>query len=207
MPAAASAIPLMPKATAVWLVENTALTFEQIAVFCALHPLEVQAIADGEVATGMIGVNPISNGQLTPEEIKRCEDDSKARLKISKADVPLPQSRSKGPRYTPITKRNDKPDGIAWLLKHHGELSDAQIARLLGTTKEMIDKVRGRTHWNAANIHAQNPVLSGLCKQSDLDAAITKALAAQARLAASVPPVANEDNPPADVPVDEDEDS
>jgi uncharacterized protein len=167
--------PLMPKATAVWLVENTTLSFEQIGDFCGLHKLEVQAIADGEVAQGIIGLDPVLNGQLTAEEIKRCEQDPRARLKMIKSDLPQPVVRTKGPRYTPVSKRADKPDAIAYLIKTHPELLDAQVARLLGTTKETIAKVRDRTHWNAANIKPRNPVLAGLTKQSDLDAALRRA--------------------------------
>ncbi|MGE3624276.1 MAG: DUF1013 domain-containing protein [Bdellovibrionales bacterium] len=167
--------PLMPKATAVWLVENTTLSFEQIGDFCGLHKLEVQAIADGEVAAGIIGLDPILNGQLTAEEIKRCQDDPRARLKMIKSDLPQPVVRTKGPRYTPVSKRADKPDAVAYLIKTHPELLDAQVARLLGTTKETIAKVRDRTHWNSANIKPRNPVLAGLCKQADLDAAIKRA--------------------------------
>ena len=167
--------PLMPKATAVWLVENTTLSFEQIGDFCGLHKLEVQAIADGEVAAGIIGLDPILNGQLTAEEIKRCEQDPRARLKMVKSDLPQPVTRTKGPRYTPVSKRADKPDAIAYLIKTYPELLDAQVARLLGTTKETIAKVRDRSHWNAANIKPRNPVLAGLCKQSDLDAALKRA--------------------------------
>jgi hypothetical protein len=165
----------MPKATAVWLVENTTLSFEQIGDFCGLHKLEVQAIADGEVAAGIIGLDPVLNGQLTAEEIKRCENDPRARLKMIKSDLPQPVVRTKGPRYTPVSKRADKPDAIAYLIKTHPELLDAQIARLLGTTKETIAKVRERTHWNSTNIKPRNPVLAGLCKQSDLDAALKRA--------------------------------
>lgn len=168
-------IPLMPKATAVWLVENTTLNFEQIADFCGLHKLEVQAIADGEVAAGIIGMDPVISGQLTAEEIKRCENDPRARLKMIKSDLPQPVVRTKGPRYTPVSKRADKPDAIAYLIKTHPELLDAQVARLLGTTKDTIAKVRDRTHWNSANIKPRNPVLAGLCKQSDLDAALKRA--------------------------------
>src|SRR5580658_9461933 len=167
--------PLMPKATAVWLVDNTTLSFEQIGDFCGLHKLEVQAIADGEVAAGILGLDPVLNGQLTPEEIKRCEQDPRARLKMVKSDLPQPVMRSKGPRYTPVSKRADKPDAIAYLIKTHPELLDAQVARLLGTTKETIAKVRDRTHWNSANIKPRNPVLAGLTKQSDLDAALKRA--------------------------------
>jgi hypothetical protein len=169
------ATPLMPKATAVWLIDKTNLTFDQISEFCNLHKLEVQAIADGEVAAGINGLDPIVNGQLTVEEIKRCENDPRARLKMIKSDLPQPVARSKGPRYTPVSKRADKPDAIAFLIKNHPELLDAQVARLLGTTKETIAKVRDRSHWNASNIKPHNPVLLGLCKQSDLDAALKRA--------------------------------
>ncbi len=168
-------LPLMPKATAVWLVENTALTFEQIGEFCGLHRLEVQAIADGEVAHGIIGIDPITNGQLSAEEVARCEKTATARLKIVKSDLPKPATRTGGPRYTPVSKRADKPDGIAYLVKNHPELMDAQVARLIGTTKDTIAKVRDKSHWNASNIKPRNPVLIGLCQQSDLDAALAKA--------------------------------
>ncbi len=170
-----AALPLMPKATAVWMVENTTLTFEQIAEFCGLHKLEVQAIADGEVAVGIVGLDPVFNGQLSAEEIKRCEADPRARLKMVKTDLPTPMMRTKGARYTPVSKRGDKPDAIAYLVKNYPDLLDAQIARLLGTTKETIAKVRDRSHWNTQNIKPQNPVLLGLCKQADLDAAIRRA--------------------------------
>jgi hypothetical protein len=165
----------MPKATAVWLVDKTTLTFEQIAAFCGLHELEVKGIADGEVAQGINGLDPVANGQLTQEEITRCENDPRGRLKMVKSDLPQPAVRSKGPRYTPVSKRAEKPDAIAYLIKHHPELLDAQIARLLGTTKETIEKVRDRTHWNSSNIKPNNPVLLGLCKSADLDAAIKRA--------------------------------
>lgn len=167
--------PLMPKATAVWLIDKTKLSFDQIGEFCGLHKLEVQAIADGEVAGGINGLDPVANGQLTMEEIARCENDPRARLKIIKTDLPQPVVRAKGPRYTPVSKRADKPDAIAYLLKHHPELQDAQVARLLGTTKETIAKVRDRSHWNAANIKPNNPVLLGLCKFADLEAALKRA--------------------------------
>ncbi|AWK87104.1 DUF1013 domain-containing protein [Azospirillum thermophilum] len=170
------ALPLMPKATAVWLVENTALTFEQIAEFCGMHSLEVQAIADGEVAVGMVGLDPVANGQLTKEEIERCERNPNLRLKLLVPDLPLPATRSKGPRYTPITKRGDKPDAIAWLVKHHPELSDAQTCRLIGTTKPTIAAVRDKTHWNAPNIKPRNPVLLGLCTQRELEEALALAI-------------------------------
>ena len=167
--------PLMPKATAVWLVDKTKLTFEQIAAFCDLHELEVKGIADGEVAQGINGLDPVANGQLTAEEITRCENDPRARLKMIKSDLPQPVVRSKGPRYTPVSKRAEKPDAIAYLVKNHPELLDAQIARLLGTTKETIAKVRDRTHWNSSNIKPHNPVLLGLCKSTDLEAALKRA--------------------------------
>ncbi len=161
--------PLMPKATAVWLVDNTALTFDQIADYCGLHVLEVQAIADGEVAPGMQGLDPVANGQLSKEEIIRCEADTSARLEMAKPSVPLPKVRQKGARYTPISKRQDRPDAIAWLLKTYPELSDAQISRLIGTTKPTIESVRARTHRNIANIKPQSPVYLGLCTAADLE--------------------------------------
>lgn len=169
------ALPLMPKATAVWLVENTALSFEQIADYTGMHELEIQAIADGEVAVGIVGVNPTTSSQLTAEEIARCEADPDARLKMIKTDIPLPKARSKGARYTPVSKRQDRPDAISWILKHHPELTDAQISRLLGTTKATIASVRDRSHWNAANIKPQNPVTLGLCSEADLEKAVVLA--------------------------------
>lgn len=166
---------LMPRATAVWLIENTALSFHQIADFCHLHELEIQAIADGEVAAGMVGMDPIASGQLTMAEINRCTGDSKARLQLSAPDIPMPASRTKGPRYTPVTKRGDKPDAIAWLIKFHPELSDTAVTRLIGTTKPTINAVRDRTHWNSANIKPRDPVLLGLCTQSELNDSVAKA--------------------------------
>jgi len=169
------ALPLMPKATAVWLVENTSLSFDQIGDFCGLHPLEVQAIADGEVAVQMQGLDPIVNGQLTLEEIERCQKDPAARLKISADAMPVPMVKHKGPRYTPIAKRQDKPDAIAWLLKSHPELSDGQISKLIGTTKPTIQAVRDRTHWNSPNIKPRHPVALGLCTLQELEAAVSRA--------------------------------
>ena len=169
------AVPLMPKATAVWLVENTALTFEQIAEFCGLHPLEVQAIADGEVAIQMQGLDPVANGQTTKEEIARCQADPEARLKLAPQAIPPQLARHKGPRYTPIAKRQDKPDAIAWLLKSHPELSDGQISKLIGTTKPTIAAVRDRTHWNSANIKPRHPVSLGLCTIEELDQTVARA--------------------------------
>jgi len=168
-------LPLMPKATAVWLVENTGLTFEQIAEFCGLHALEVQAIADGEVAAQMQGLDPVANGQITTEEIRRCEQDPAARLQLSEQAQPVPLVKHKGPRYTPISKRQDKPDAIAWLLKNHPELSDGQISKLVGTTKPTIGAVRDRTHWNSPNIKPRHPVALGLCTLPELEAAVNRA--------------------------------
>lgn len=169
------ALPMMPKATAVWLVENTALTFEQIAEFCGLHELEVQAIADGEVVAGMTGLDPIASGQLTQEELDRVARDPNARLKLATTNIPLPVIRTKGARYTPVAKRQDKPDAIAWLIRHYPELSDAQIGKLLGTTKETINKVRDRTHWNSPNIRPRDPIDLGLCSIMELQAALNRA--------------------------------
>lgn len=173
--------PLMPKATAVWLVDNTALTFEQIAEFCGLHVLEVSGIADGEVAVGIKGLDPITGGQLSRDEIARCETDPKARLELRESTHPLPEKRSKGARYTPVSRRQDRPDAIAWLLRNHPELSDAQISKLVGTTKPTITAVRDRTHWNQANISPVDPVSLGLCTQIDLDEQVKKANARAAR--------------------------
>ena len=166
---------LMPKATAVWLVENTTLTFQQIAEFCGLHELEVQAIADGEVAGGMQGLDPVQSGQLTKEEIAKGQADPAYRLQIAVPSVPLPEPRARGARYTPVAKRSDRPDAIAWLLKNHSELSDAQISRLVGTTKNTIAAVRDRTHWNTPNIRPQSPVLLGICSHEELEKAVAKA--------------------------------
>ena len=176
---------LMPKATAVWLVQNTTLTFEQIAEFCGLHSLEVQGIADGEVAIGIVGLDPTVNGQLTKEEIGRCEADPAARLKMQKATIPLPAPRTKGPRYTPVAKRQDKPDAVAWLVRHHPELSDAQISKLIGTTKQTIAAVRDRSHWNFTNLRPRDPVLLGLCTQGDLNAVVLRARKALEKSAAA----------------------
>jgi hypothetical protein len=166
------ALPLMPKATAVWLVENTSLSFDQIAEFCGLHMLEIQAIADGEVATGMQGLDPIINGQLSRTEIERCEADPKARLKLTVSNLPQPATKTKGGRYTPIAKRQDKPDAIAWLVRNFPDLSDMQISKLLGTTKTTIASIRDRTHWNIANIKARHPVQLGLCTALQLQDAL-----------------------------------
>ena len=172
---------LMPKATAVWLIDNTTLTFDQIGDFCALHPLEVKGIADGEVAIGMAGLNPITAGQLTHEEIERCSKDSSQALQLSEAKVPRPRNRTKGPRYTPVSKRQDRPNAIAWLVRNFPELTDGQIGRLVGTTKPTITSVRDRTHWNIANIKAQDPVAIGMISRQDLTTEIEKARRAAER--------------------------
>ncbi len=179
--------PLMPKGTAVWLVENTSLTFEQIAEFCGLHALEVQGIADDEVAIGIQGLDPIVRNQLTRAEIDRCQADPSARLQLAEQDLPKPLKRTKGPRYTPVAKRQDKPDGIAWLLRHHPELKESQIARLIGTTKNTIEAVRERSHWNSPNIRPRDPVLLGLCSQGDLNQAVEKARRAAERAGITLP--------------------
>ena len=166
---------LMPKATAVWLVDNTSLSFEQIAAFCGLHPLEVQGIADGDVAGGIMGVNPIQNGQLTREEIAKAEADPSYRMKMSEPKVRVAQAKRKGPRYTPISRRNERPNAIKWLLRSHPELKDAQIMRLVGTTKSTIESVREGTHWNTANLTMMDPVTLGLCSQVDLDLEVSRA--------------------------------
>ncbi|MCD7108182.1 hypothetical protein C8J38_10368 [Rhizobium sp. PP-WC-2G-219] len=166
---------LMPKATAVWLVDNTALSFEQIATFCKLHPLEVKAIADGESAQGIKGLDPIATGQLSRDEIVRAEGNPNHKLKISDPKVRVPESKRKGPRYTPVSKRQDRPNAILWLVRNHPELKDAQISRLVGTTKSTIEQIRERTHWNSANLTASDPVTLGLCSQIDLDLEVERA--------------------------------
>jgi len=171
------AAPLMPKAIAVWLVDNTTLTFEQVAAFCNLHDLEVQAIADDEVAVGMHGLDPVAGGELTKEEIERCEADPAARLEMAAARVPEIKPNRKGARYTPVSKRQDRPDAIAWLLRNYPELSDGQIGKLIGTTKPTINAIRERTHWNSTNIKPQNPVGLELCKGEDLEKAVAIARA------------------------------
>ncbi|RCW20360.1 hypothetical protein DFR48_11418 [Ciceribacter lividus] len=166
---------LMPKATAVWLVDNTALSFDQIAQFCKLHPLEVKAIADGEAAQGIKGLDPIATGQLSREEIARAEADPNHKLKLQEPKVRVPDSKRRGPRYTPVSKRQDRPNAILWLVRNHPELKDAQISRLVGTTKSTIEQIRDRTHWNSANLTPMDPVTLGLCSQIDLDMEVEKA--------------------------------
>jgi uncharacterized protein len=161
---------LMPKATAIWLVDNTSLSFKQIAEFCSLHELEVNAIADGEAAQGIKGVDPVMTGQLTREEIERAQDNPSHKLKLADPKVRIPTAkRRKGPRYTPVSRRQDRPNAILWLVRNHPELKDAQIMRLVGTTKTTINAIRERTHWNAANLQPMDPVTLGLCSQIDLD--------------------------------------
>ncbi|WAX96584.1 DUF1013 domain-containing protein [Aminobacter sp. NyZ550] len=166
---------LMPKATAVWLVDNTALSFDQIAQFCSLHPLEVKAIADGESAQGIKGMDPIMTGQLTRAEIAKGEGDINHRLKLSDPKVRVPETKRKGPRYTPLSKRQDRPNAIYWLVKNHPELKDAQISRLVGTTKATIEQIRERKHWNMATLTPLDPVALGLCSQIDLDIEVQRA--------------------------------
>lgn len=166
---------LMPKATAVWLVDNTALSFDQIASFCKLHPLEVKAIADGEASQGIKGLDPVITGQLSRDEIERGEADVNYRIKLSEPKVRVPESKRRTPRYTPLSKRQDRPNAILWLVKNHPELKDAQISRLVGTTKSTIEQIRNRTHWNSANLVPMDPVTLGLCSQIDLDLEIQRA--------------------------------
>ena len=167
-------LPLMQKATAVWLIDNTKLTFLQIAKFCGLHELEVNGIADGEVANGIRGMDPISNTQLTLEEIKRCENDETAELVLLKNPASIGEGKRRGPRYTPLSKRQDRPSAIAWIVKFHPELPDSKISKLIGTTKPTIQSIRARTHWNMANIQPVDPVALGLCKQVELDSVVAK---------------------------------
>ena len=169
--------PLMPKATAVWLVDNTSLSFDQVADFCKLHPLEVKAIADGDAAQGIKGADPILTGQLTREEIAKAEADPEYRLQLARAKVriPEPTTRKKGPRYTPVSRRQDRPNAILWLVRNHPELKDSQIMRLVGTTKSTILGIRERTHWNAASLTPLDPVTLGLCSQIDLDFEVQRA--------------------------------
>ncbi len=186
-------LPLMPKATAVWLIDKTALTFDQIAEFCGMHPLEIQAIADGEVAQGINGYDPVANKQITAEDISRCEADPEARLRLLPPADPL-SKKSKGGRYTPVAKRNDRPDAIAFLIRNYPHLTDAQIIKLLGTTKDTIQKIKTRSHWNSSNIKPRDPVILGLCKQSDLNDAVAAANDRLTRegITPPAPPVASE---------------
>ncbi|MFN3868366.1 MAG: DUF1013 domain-containing protein [Hyphomicrobiaceae bacterium] len=164
---------LMPKATAVWLVENTSLSFEQIAEFCGLHVLEVKGIADGDVAQGIRGLDPIARNQLTREEIEAAEKDHSRKLRLAEAKVTMPQL--KRPRYTPVSRRHERPNAVLWLLRNHPELKDSQIMRLVGTTKQTIAQIRDRSHWNSPNLTPNDPVTLGICSQIDLDNEVRKA--------------------------------
>ncbi len=166
--------PLMPKATALWLIDHTTLTFAQIARFCQLHVLEVQGIADGDVASGVAARNPVVSGELEPAELERCQRDPSAQLQFNPNLDTDDETRRTGPRYTPVARRQDRPDAVAWLLRHHPELSEFQIGRLVGTTKNTINKIRNREHWNSPNITPQDPVLLGLCSRAELVAAVEK---------------------------------
>src|SRR6202050_3183820 len=173
---------LMPKATAVWLVDNSSMTFEQIADFCSLHPLEVKGIADGEVARDIRGADPISNGQLSREELDAAQADPKHRMKAQKSHhAELLKPQKKVARYTPVSRRQDRPDAIAWFLRNHPEITDAQVSKVLGTTKATIDQVRNRTHWNAANVKPVDPVSLGLIGQLELDALVKAAAEKRSR--------------------------
>lgn len=172
---------IMPKATAMWLIENTALTFDQIGGFTGLHPIEVQALADGDVAKGLVGRNPVEHGEVTAEELEKAKADERYIMKLAKSDLPPVKIRAKGPKYTPVSKRSDKPDAIAYILKHHPEISDAQISRLVGTTKPTIASVRDKTHPNMTNIKARHPADIGLCTYAELEAASRKGLKAQGK--------------------------
>ena len=173
--------PIMAKATAVWLVDNTTISFKQIADFCGLHELEVQGIADGDVATGVKGFDPIANNQLTQDEIDAAEKDPLHKLTLKFNPAAVGEEKRRGPRYTPLSKRQDRPAAILWLVKFHPELTDGQIGKLVGTTKPTIQSIRERTHWNISNIDPIDPVALGLCKQSELDAAVQKANARKAK--------------------------
>lgn len=168
------ALPIMPKATAVWLVENTALTFEQIGDFCGMHELEIQGIADGEVAQSIIGQDPVAVQQLTREEIEKAEQDPEYRMKLSAKAREHMNQKVKGARYTPVARRQDKPEAIAWIIKYHPYVPDSKIGKLIGTTKKTIDSIRDRSHWNMTNIKGKDPVMLGLCSQVALDALIEK---------------------------------
>lgn len=182
-----SDLPLLPKATAVWLVDNTTLTFAQIAEFTGMHELEIAGIADGEVAIGIKGIDPINGGQLSRDELERCQKDPAARLKLIKKQL-APEAKRKVPRYTPLSKRKDRPAAIAWLVRYHPELADSQIAKLVGTTKPTIQSVRDKTHWDMPNIRPVDPVALGMCKQTELDAAVKRAASRKAKMEETMSP-------------------
>lgn len=168
-------LPLMPKATAVWLVENTTLTFKQISDFCGMHPMEIQGIADGDVAVGMIGISPVTKGQITQENLDTAQKDEKVSLQLIKSfDNYITSQKKVKNRYTPVARRQDKPDAVAWIIKNHPDIKDSQISKLIGTTKSTIESIRSREHWNIQNIRSRDPVLLGLCTQTDLFAIIEK---------------------------------
>jgi uncharacterized protein len=179
--------PLMPIATAVWLIDNTSLTFDQVAEFCGLHPLQVRGVADGDVGGGVRGIDPITTHQLTRDEIEKGQQDPDYKLKISQPKTIVAERTRKGPRYTPVSKRQNRPDAIAWVVRNHPEIADPQIAKLLGTTKTTIQSVRDRSHWNSTNLQPQDPVGLGLCTQTDLDTVVRKAAAKRAKLEAANP--------------------
>jgi hypothetical protein len=166
--------PLMPKATASWLIDNTSLSFKQISNFVDLHMLEIQAIADGEVSSGILPRNPLENGELSKDEITRCEKNPDLDLKIKDSEIPVPENKTKGAKYTPLSKRADKPNGIYWFIKNLPELPDSKICKIIGTTKKTIQSIRDRTFWNIQNIRAQNPFELGLCSKEDIDKIIDK---------------------------------
>jgi hypothetical protein len=186
------AYPLMPKATAAWLVDNTALTFEQIADFCGIHPLEVQALADGDAGAMIMGASPILSGELTAEEIARCEKNTTTRLKMVKSDLPKPRARSKGPRYTPVTKRAEKPNAVLHLIKKHPELLDVQIARLVGSTKPTVDSIRNKTHPLFASPKPVDPVSIGLCTADEMEKALRRTQRRLERAGKGLPPAAED---------------
>ena len=161
--------PLMPKATAIWLIDNTSLTFSQIAEYVGMHSLEIQAIADGEVSIGVLARNPIEHGELSQKEIERCEKDKSKKLEVMKTDIPRPKLKTKGAKYTPLSKRADKPNGISWILKNLPNLPDSKTCKLIGTTKNTIKSIRDRSHWNSQNIRAQNPFELGFCSKDELE--------------------------------------
>ncbi len=187
--------PLMPIATAVWLIDNTSLTFDQIAEFCGLHPLQVKGIADGDVGAGVRGIDPISTHQLAREELEKAEADDSHRLKLLRPKTVVAERTRKGPRYTPVSKRQNRPDAIAWMVRNHPEVSDAQISKLLGTTKSTITSVRDRSHWNTANLQPRDPVGLGLCSQIDLDAVVRKAAAKRAKMMKDDPSLVQDSGP------------
>jgi hypothetical protein len=166
--------PLMPKATATWLIDNSTLSFKQISEFVGLHILEIQAIADGEVSSGILPRNPTENGELTSAEITRCEKNPDLKIKIKDSEMPIPQNKTKGARYTPLSKRADKPSGIYWLLKNLPDTPDSKICKIIGTTKKTVQSIRDRTYWNIQNLRAQNPHELGLCKREELENLIQK---------------------------------